>query len=66
MTKLLISAAVLTVLSMNVAEARMATVHSVHPYTGIPRTDAVDAAAVVANHPEAGVVGCTPYNEPYC
>lgn len=57
MNKLLLSAAFLTVLSINIAEAGGAKAHSVHS-KGIP-VDKVDSAGVVKNHPEAVEVGCS-------
>jgi hypothetical protein len=58
MTKLLLGAALLIVLSINVAEARGAKAHSVHS-KGIP-VGKVDSKKVVKNHPEAAVGKCNP------
>ncbi|MBX9786341.1 MAG: hypothetical protein K2Y08_03275 [Alphaproteobacteria bacterium] len=58
MNKLLLGAALLTILSINVVEARGSKAHSVHPSKGIP-VNKVDSAGVVKNHPEAAEAGCS-------
>lgn len=58
MNKLFLGAALLTVLSINIVEARGTKAHSAHPSKGIP-VNKVDSTKVVKNHPEAAEVGCS-------
>ncbi|MDI9638291.1 hypothetical protein QM565_21450 [Geitlerinema splendidum] len=59
MNKLLLGAALLTVLNINIVEARGTKTHSAHPSKGIP-VNKVDSTKVVKNHPEAAVGKCNP------